>query len=155
MPLILRLTTLWCFNRTFIVWREFKCLWFCAWLHYISIERSLCEGNSNASVSVPDYTRRFNRTFIVWREYKCLWFCTWLHYDISIERSLCEWSTNASGSVPECSVTFSSLHPIVIVTTTLYPFPWTRCSSLFVTSPSTISANYSDEVSHRTFLIKV
>jgi hypothetical protein len=59
-------------------------------------------------------------------------------------------STNASGSVPDCSVTFSSLHPIVIVITTFYPFPWTRYSSLFVISPSKISANYSNEISHRT-----
>jgi len=54
--------------------------------------------------------------------------------------------------VPDCSVTFSSLHTIFIVTA-FYSFPWTRCSSHFVTSPSTISANYSDEVSHRTLLL--
>ena len=95
----------------------------------------------------------FNKTDIMWREYKCLWYCAWLPCDVSIERSLCEGSANASGSVPDCSVTFSSLHLIVIVITTVYPFPWTRCSSLFVTSPSTISANYSDDISHRTILL--
>jgi hypothetical protein len=71
----------------------------------------------------------FNGKRIVWREYKCLWFCA------------------------DCSVTFSSLHPIVIVVTIFYPFPWTRCSFLFVIGPSKISANYSDAISHRALLL--